>query len=116
MNKKIFSCKKNKERISFTKEFKRRALIELSKGKTPEDILNNATHFDIKTSDKKYYSKLMHKWRCELYKNSKFIAFNSITPSIEDIKKEIEDIGEDEEFDEINEMFKKRLKEKQKKQ
>ena len=48
-----FGCRKNTQRISFTKDFKRKALIELSKGRKPEEILTEATSavLEINTTD-----------------------------------------------------------------
>ena len=108
-----FGFKKNSERMSFTKAFKRFVLIELSKGIKPELILNNSFKdktFKIDTQDKKYYSKLMYKWRNELYSNLSMLSFNSVYPSDSILDVELNNIGCDDEFDDIEIEFQERYK------
>ena len=108
MNKKEeFGCQKNNQRMSFTKEFKRKALVEFSKGKKAQEVLLDATNdiLKIDTTDKKYYAKIMHKWRKELYLNNSMLAFTSIKPSDENLDIEINNIGTDFEEDDIEEEF-----------
>ena len=108
MNKKEqFGCKKNSQRISFSKDFKRKVLIELSKGKKAKEIITQAVSniLEIDTNDKKYYSKLIYKWKQELYNNNSLLAFTSINPTIDNLNYEINNIGLDEETDDIEEEF-----------
>ena len=102
-----FGCKKNNLRISFSKDFKRKALIELAKGKSSQEIITQATFdiLEINTIDKKYYSKLMHKWRKDLYANNALISFLSVKPTNENLNIEINNIGFDDEIDDIEKEF-----------
>ena len=59
-----------KNRIYFSKQFKRAALIEYSTGKSPDEVLKSLGYKYI-TDDKKYASKLIFKWRKEFYDNLK---------------------------------------------
>ena len=55
-----------KKRQTFSKQFKRVALIEFTKGKSPDEIFESLG-CKINSNDKKYASKLLHKWRMEFY-------------------------------------------------
>ena len=59
-----------KTRVCFSKQIKRLALIELSKGKNAKQIFN-ALGIELSSNDKKYAAKLIHKWRKEFFDNSK---------------------------------------------
>lgn len=50
----------------FSKQFKRIALIEYSKGKSAREVFKILGH-EILSDDKKYASKLIHKWKMEFY-------------------------------------------------
>ena len=86
---------KEKTRIYFTKSFKRWALIEFANGKKASEILKN------KSNDKKYASKLIHKWKKELYQNPNLIALLYENTDFEHFQKEINIIGEDNENDDF---------------
>lgn len=107
MNKDKFGCRENFQRISYTKSFKRRALLELVKGKLPQDILKSATKdiLSFNTSDKKYFSKLLHKWKKELYCDNRYVFFNSIDPNDLDLEYELINMHKVDEIDEINNSF-----------
>ncbi len=60
--------KTRKKRVAYTKQFKRIALIEYSKGKKPNEIFKSLG-VELVSNDKKYASKLLHKWKVEFYKN-----------------------------------------------
>ncbi len=60
---------KRKKRFAYTKQFKRIALIEYSKGKKPDEVFRDLG-INLVSCDKKYASKLLHKWRIEFCKNS----------------------------------------------
>jgi len=102
-----FGCQNNNQRTSFTKEFKRKILIEFSKGRSARDIFEEATLniLKINTNDKKYCAKLIHKWKKELYINNKILAFTSIKPTDENLDYEINNIVFDFEKDDIEEEY-----------
>ncbi len=94
----------NTKRNRFSENFKRRVLLEFSKGKSPNEALSvfgyDANKFN--NNDKKYSSKLIHKWHKELYKNRE-ILFNS-WKNIKntDLQYEINSMADDDEKDFIN--------------
>lgn len=55
--------KNNRKRIRQTPSKKRMALLEISKGAGPNEIIINQTG----SLDKKYSSKMLHKWKKESY-------------------------------------------------
>ncbi|MBE7707158.1 MAG: hypothetical protein E7Z88_00455 [Cyanobacteria bacterium SIG27] len=69
--------KLNNQRVSFSKKIKRKILLELAKGKKPKDVLLEYAFNSLSniTNDEKYSSKLLHKWRKELYCNKTLIHF-----------------------------------------
>ncbi len=68
--------KERKQRVGYSKQFKRIALIEYSKGKSPNEIFEYLS-VKLVSKDKKYASKLIHKWRNEFYKNLSLYTFSS---------------------------------------
>ena len=91
------------KRIRYSKEFKRWALRVASSGKSNNDILR-ASGFDIEPlikKDKKYASKLLHKWRKEIFENSSKMHISSMKLTDEVIKDEIESMYFDDDVDEI---------------
>lgn len=88
--------KLNNQRVSFSKKIKRKILLELAKGKRPQDILLEYAFVSLSniTQDKKYSSKLLHKWRKELYSNKTLIHFlnNQVDNNV--LNYEIENIDE----------------------
>ena len=114
-NKEYLGCRKNNQRLSFTKDFKRIVLIELSIGKKPEEVINKLLEGNlmIQSADKKYYAKLIHKWKKEVYANRKMLAFTSINPTNKNIDIEIANIGDEDEIGNIAEELRlKYLKKK----
>ena len=89
----------NKTRKEFSRKFKRKVLLEYLKGKKPDKIFSE---FGVEfTNDKKYASKLIHKWKEELYKNFNILALSYINIDKNYSKTEINSIGSDEEEDKI---------------
>ena len=65
-----------KQRIYYSKDFKYQTLLEVAKGRNFEEILRSYG-YDIDSAikkDKKYCSKLLYKWRKELYGNNKNVS------------------------------------------
>ncbi len=98
-----------KTRKRFTNQFKRKILLEYSKGKKPAEIfLENGIDF---TADKKYALKLVHKWKQELYKNINWLSLEYCNIDFDYAQKEIDTIGKDSEIDNIpNEILTKNKK------
>lgn len=92
--------KRKSKRITFPQNIKKLALLEHSKGKRPDEIFLNILNIDTKTisKDKKYASKLLHKWKKEFIKKEDTID-NIIYPN--NIIKEIKNIKDDVLSDEI---------------
>lgn len=86
--------KLNNQRTSFSKKIKRKMLIELAKGKKPKEILleNAFDSLNNVTQDEKYSSKLLHKWRKELYFNKTLLHFLSNQIDNKVLNYEIENI------------------------
>jgi len=93
----------NKERISFSKQIKRKVLLEVAKGKKPQEALFKYLPFSLNdiTNDKKYASKLIYKWKKEMYINREVLFLLNHDVSDNAISEEIFSIGEDIE-EEIN--------------
>jgi len=98
------------ERVHFSKYFKRRALLEFSRVKKPNEALK-ACGFDIDEElllDKKYAAKLLHKWRKELYQNCEMLSFMNCEMTDEALKREIAALENNEDgTDRIMEMVSK---------
>ena len=91
----------NKTKKHFSRQFKRMALLEYAKGKKPSQIF-----FELgvkSTDDKKYASKLINKWKQELYKNINLISLSFVNINSKYAKQEIDSIGDDGEIDTISE-------------
>ena len=84
-----------KNRVAFLKPFKRTTLLKFAKGEKADDIL------PFNSNDRKYSSKLIHKWKKELYANLKMTStiFENLEP--ENYQIEINEIGEDNEYDDV---------------
>jgi len=68
--------KEEKKRIYYDKNFKNLFLYKLSKDENPEKIITE-NGYDIKNlllKDKKYLSKLIHKWKKDLLESNLEIA------------------------------------------
>ena len=87
--------KSNKQRTSFSKKTKRKALLEFAKGKKPQEILLNDGK--INTTDKKYVAKLLYKWRKEVYQNKEILNLLSHKVTQDMIDEEVENMGSDDE-------------------
>jgi len=101
-----------KKRLYYSKDFKRLALTEVIKGKKLEDVLYSGG-YDISAllkNDKKYCSKLLHKWRIEVCKNNEQIYLLNTSVSDEILKSEIENLNFNHYNDTIMDSMKKKLK------
>ncbi|MBQ7286763.1 MAG: hypothetical protein IJW73_03275, partial [Candidatus Gastranaerophilales bacterium] len=67
----------NTQRVSFSKRIKRKILLEVSKGRKPQEVFLEYAFdsFDEITKDKKYVAKLLYKWRKDLYENKEILNF-----------------------------------------
>lgn len=95
--------KENSQRLSFSKAFKRRVLLEYSKGKNSDEILNEIIKYS-NTTDKKYASKIVHKWRKEMYLD-KEILYLTNHADIESIEYDIISMTPESDNDDILEEF-----------
>ena len=97
MNKK--DVKMNEQRIRFSKKVKREILLEIAKGTSAQEaFLKYAfASLDEITKDKKYASKLLFKWKQELYENKEMLNLLNHNIDFETINAEIKDIGNDKE-------------------
>ena len=84
----------NNQRVSFSKKLKRKMLLEFAKGKNPKEFLLEAVFESLAdiTKDKKYSSKLLHKWKKELYLNKNILSILSCQVDNQMIDYEIENI------------------------
>ena len=92
MDKKDKNYYKILERIHFSKQFKRAVLLEYSRLKKPNSAFE-ACGFDISKfnlNDKKYSSKLLYKWRNELYNNRHMLGFMNTQMDDIELKNEID--------------------------
>lgn len=104
MNKK--EVKLNNQRVSFSRKIKRKILLEVAKGKSPQEALLMYAFDSIEeiSKDKKYASKLLHKWRKEMYENKEILNFLNHQFSFEMLDCEIDNMGSDEENERIFEL------------
>ena len=84
----------NSQRVSFSKKIKRKMLLEFAKGKNPKDFLLETVFESLVeiTKDKKYSSKLLYKWKKELYLNKNILSILSHKVDNQMIDDEIENI------------------------
>ena len=74
----------NKERKTFSKQIKRKVLLEYAKGKNVNDIVKEYLFEDSdKIKDEKYASKLIHKWKKEMYNNKEYLNAQICEPTKE---------------------------------
>ena len=89
------------QRVRFSKKIKREILLEITKGESAQNaLLKHAfTSLEEISKDKKYASKLLHKWKQELYENKEII--NLLNHNIDNkiIETEINNIGDDKKDD-----------------
>ena len=102
----------NTQRVSFSKRIKRKILLEVSKGRKPQDVFLQYAFdsFDEITSDKKYVAKLLYKWRQELYENKEILNFLNYKIDEQSLKEEIDNLGTDDEEDRVLEGIERELK------
>ena len=95
--------KKNAERIKYSKNFKRKVLLAISKGMSNQEaFLSEVENLNfIESNDKKYIFKLVHKWKNEAYKNKDMLLFDIKTANNLEIDEEIKSLGSDFEDDNI---------------
>lgn len=93
--------KLNKERVRFSKKVKRDILLEVAKGASAQEAFLKYAFISLDeiTKDKKYASKLLFKWKQELYENKEILNLLNHGVSCEAIEAEIQNIGNDEEED-----------------
>lgn len=104
MSEKNKDVKLNEKRTTFSKGLKRKILIEITKGVKPEDALLKYAFDSLGdiTKDKKYASKLIHKWRKEIYEHKEFLYLINHELDDEALDYEIENLSnEDDDDDEI---------------
>jgi len=108
----------NKERIAFSKRIKRKVLLEIAKGKKPQEALLKYLPVAIEeiTKDSKYASKLIYKWKKEVYANREMLFLLNHDLDNEMLNEEIETMGKDDEqmdfiidFEEIKKEFLKTI-------
>lgn len=95
--------KLNNQRITFSKKIKRKFLLEYASGKSPNEIFSDNLNFPLDkiSNDKKYASKLLNKWKQELYDDKEILHFLKNDINNNDIQDEINSLGTDEELNVI---------------
>ncbi|MBQ8635689.1 hypothetical protein IJ425_06020 [bacterium] len=93
--------KLNNLRTSFSKRIKRKILLEVAKGRNPNEVLLECAFLSLDdvTKDKKYAAKLLHKWRKELYENKEILNILNHDVNREMLDYEIEAMGCDDEYE-----------------
>ena len=91
----------NKERVSFSRSIKRKILLEIANGKNPNKVLMELANIPKEkfNNDKKYATKLIHKWRKEMYENKEILNILNHDLNQKIIEDEIVAIGDDKEED-----------------
>ena len=89
------------QRVRFSKRIKREILLEIARGTNAQEaFLKHAfTSLEEITKDKKYASKLLYKWKQELYENKEILNLLNHNVDLNTIENEIKNIGNDEEYD-----------------
>ena len=89
------------QRVRFSRKIKRKVLLEVAKGKRAQDVFLECIVSSLNeiTSDKKYVSKLLYKWRKELYENKEFLCLLNHEIDNKMLMDEIKSIGDDAEED-----------------
>lgn len=85
----------NNERKTFSKKFKREILLEFIKGENIKNKLLEAAQ--EKTKDKKYASKLLHKWKKEFHLNPEAMLLLNHEIDIKMVENEVNSLGLDNE-------------------
>ncbi len=101
------------QRVRFSRKIKRKILLEIAKGRKPQEVFLEFAFdsFDEITKDKKYASKLLYKWRQELYQNKEILNLLNHDVDNKMIEDEIRNIGEDKEKDNVLDGVIEELKE-----
>jgi len=91
------------KRIRYSKEFKRKALLNIMQGEDALEVLKSSG-FDLAQvlkNDKKYVSKIIHKWKKEIYQNKEnmYLVNSEITNNI--LKEEILKLKDENEKDTV---------------
>lgn len=95
----------SRKRIHLSAAQKRKALIEIARGKNPKEVLVNKTN----SQDKKYSSKILHKWKKEAFSKKpdmQLMDIGSVLPDI-DIEYELTAFDFVYPYDSFYECFKK---------
>ncbi len=84
-----------KERMHFSKYFKRKVLIEYASIKKPRETFLACGFYlnDAQTKDLKYASKLIHKWKKELIDNNNLLCFMNVEMTDEALESELMSLG-----------------------
>ena len=99
-----------KHRIRYTKEFRRSAVLSVMQGKKSLEVLLSCG-FDLSEvlkNDKKYASKLIHKWKKEFFKNQKSLCSLNIQDK-DSIQNEISNLADNNEEDTISDYIKTQI-------
>lgn len=81
----------NKERKTFSKQIKRKVLLEYAKGKNVNNIVKECLFENLdKIKDEKYASKLIHKWKKEMYHNKEHLNTQICNPTNEFLDYELD--------------------------
>ena len=102
----------NTQRVSFSKRIKRKILLEVAKGRKPQEVFLEYAFksFDEITTDKKYVAKLLYKWRKEIYENKEMLNFLNYEIDLKSLDDEIDNFGEDESEDHVLDGIEEELK------
>jgi transposase-like protein len=102
----------DKKRTYYSKDFKRKALYEVINGADFEDVLRKFG-IDVDSlikNDKKYCSKLLSKWKKEVYENNEMLYLINSKISNSDIENELRFLVDDDENDCIMDDIKTKIK------
>ena len=78
-------------------------MLEYSKGKSSDEILNEIIAYS-NTQDKKYASKIIHKWRKEMYSNREILYLIN-HGDIESLEYDISSMEQESDEDDIMKEF-----------
>ena len=96
----------NNQRVTFSRKMKRKILLSLASGKSPDEAFLACAFNSLEdvSHDKKYAAKLLHKWKKELYDAPEMLNFLNYEISKDMIYDEIKYIGTDEQMDEFEDF------------
>ena len=101
----------NKNRIKYSKDFKRQALINYKNPKEFEKMLLKYG-YDIEklcANDKKYCAKLLHKWKKEACRNNEILYFINTELTNSAIEDELDNLSDEHDGDLIMEETKRKI-------